>query len=324
MNADGFDKLGDLQKAIDKFTSIKDYKDSEDKIDECERKVVAEKEAIAKKKKRNKTIALIVTPIILFAIVVAIIYATVILPKQNYEKAEELFAAQSYSQAYDMYAELGDYEDSAEKAKECLYIQAVAYRNDKNWDAANPLFEQIKGYKDSDTLIHYHDYKLVDSKDATCDTAGYKAYTCDCGYEKKDTISALGHNYSSATCTAAKKCSRCEKTEGSALGHTSGGTKCSRCGANTFEKLTYTGTGKKYIRGINLPSGQFVVKCSFSGKYNFIVYLYNSDGSGSELLANEIHSCNTEHQLNLKGTLSNAYIEVALADGSWTITIEAL
>lgn len=324
MNADGFDKLGDLQKAIDKFTSIKDYKDSEDKIDECERKVVAEKEVIAKKKKRNKTIALIVTPIILIAIVVAIIYATVIVPKQNYEKAEELFAAQNYSQAYDMYAKLGDYEDSDEKAKECLYIQAVAYRNDKNWDAANPLFEQIKGYKDSDTLIHYHDYKLVDSKDATCDTAGYKAYKCDCGEEKKDTISALGHNYSSATCTAAKKCSRCGKTEGSALGHTSGGTKCERCGASTFKKLTYTGTGKKYIRGINLPSGQFVIKCSYRGESNFIVRIYNSDGSGSELLANEIDSCNTEYQLNLNGTLSNAYIAVELAEGSWTITIEAL
>lgn len=186
------------------------------------------------------------------------------------------------------------------------------------------MFEEIKGYKDSDTLIHYHDYKLVDSKDSTCDKSGYKAYKCNCGEEKKDTISALGHNYSSATCTAAKKCSRCGKTDGSALGHTTGGTKCTRCGASTFKKLTYTGTGKKYIRGINLPSGQFVIKCSYRGESNFIVILYNSDGSGSETLANEIDSCNTEYQLNLNGTLSNAYIDVELAEGSWTITIEAL
>lgn len=327
MNADEFDKLGDLQKAIEKFTSIKDYKDSEDKIDECERKVVAEKEVIAKKKKRNKTIALIVTPIILIAIVVAIIYATVIVPKQNYEKAEELFAAQNYSQAYDMYAELGDYEDSEEKAKECLYIQAVAYRNDKNWDAANPLFEQIKGYKDSDTLIHYHDYKLVDSKDATCDKSGYKAYKCDCGYEKKDTLSALGHNYSSATCTAAKKCSRCGKTEGSALGHTSGGTKCSRCGVVTFKTLTFSGTGDKLITGINLPNGKFKITLEVSND-GWTEYSMKSMDSDSLLdfstgyIDVKYDNSNVEHSI-VDGPLTNGYISIYSHSGTWTIKIEA-
>ncbi len=323
MNADGFDKLGDLQKAIDKFTSIKDYKDSEDKIDECERKVVAEKENIAKKKKRNKTIALIVTPIILVAIIVAVIYATVIVPKQNYEKAEELFSAQNYSQAYNLYAELGDYEDSSEKAKECLYIQAVAYRNDKNWDAANPLFEQIKGYKDADALIHYHDHKLVDSKDATCDKSGYKAYKCDCGDEKKDTVSALGHNYSSATCTAAKKCSRCGKTDGSALGHTSGGTKCSRCGAVTFKTLTFSGSGQGIIKNINLPNGNFIIKARYIGERNFISRFYASESAQyGASISNEIGSC--EVQVKITGPVSDGYIEISHAEGSWTFTIEVM
>lgn len=332
MNADGFDKLGDLQKAIEKFTSIKDYKDSEDKIDECERKVVAEKEVIAKKKKRNKTIALIVTPVILIAIVVAIIYATVIVPKQNYEKAEELFAAQNYSQAYNMYAELGDYEDSDEKAKECLYIQAVAYRNDKNWDAANPLFEQIKGYKDSDTLIHYHDHKLIDSKDATCDKSGYKAYKCDCGEEKKDTVSALGHNYSSASCTTAKKCSRCGKTDGSALGHTSGGTKCSRCGTVTFKTLKYTGKGNKIISNINLPSGNFKWTVTFTTSKSseaFCAKLLTSTGDSLAWSNNAVYSDDLDRSWTdvelFRGPLTNGYIELDNEkDASWVITIEAV
>lgn len=324
MNADNFDKLGDLQKAIDKFTSIKDYKDSEDKIDECERKVVAEKENIAKKKKRNKTIALIVTPIILVAIVVAVIYATVIVPKQNYGKAEELFAAQNYSQAYDMYAKLGNYEDSAEKAKECLYIQAVAYRNDKNWDAANPLFEQIKGYKDSDTLIHYHDYKLVDSKDATCDVAGYKKYKCTCGYENTETISALGHNYSSATCTEAAKCSRCGKTDGSALGHTSGGTKCERCGVVTFTTLSYSGAGDKLITGINLPNGRFKITLSVSSDgYNYFYLMNSNDQYLANCSIDKDSSANSEESEIFSGPLTNGYLDITGNRGTWKITIEA-
>lgn len=330
MNADGFNKIGDLKKAIDRFTSIEDYKDAKDKIDECERKIVAEKEAIEKKiaKKRKKKIvtALIVIPTILIAIIATVIYFKVILPKQNYGKAEELFAAQNYSQAYDIYTKIGDYEDSIEKAKECLYIQAVAYRNDKNWDAANPLFEQIKGYKDSDTLIHYHDYKLVDSKDATCDKSGYKAYKCDCGEEKKDTISALGHNYSSATCTAAKKCSRCGKTEGSALGHTSGGTKCSRCGASTFKTLKYSGneTGV-VVTGVNLPSGRFKITVSYSGPRESSwcsAILYDANGS-SMYYMRSVDSGETL-STTFEGPLTNGYIETAgVYDGKWVITIEA-
>lgn len=326
MNADGFNKLGNLQKAIDLFTSIKDFNDSEDKIDECERKVVVEKENIAKKKKKNKTIALIVTLIILIAIVAAVIYAMVIVPKQNYEKAEELFAAQNYSQAYDIYAELGDYEDSIEKSKECLYIQAVAYRNDKNWDAANPLFEQIKGYKDADTLIHYHDYKLVDSKDATCDTSGYRAYKCDCGYEKKDTISALGHNYSAATCTAAKKCSRCGKTEGSALGHTTGGTTCSRCGVLTFKSLSYSGAGDKLIDGINLPNGRFKITLKVSSNgYSYFYGINEKTGRKLDVRCSidmEFDSSN-ETSVIFDGPLNNGYIELTGNRGTWAITIEA-
>ena len=64
-----------------------------------------------------------------------------------------------------------------------------------------------------------HDYKLKDSKDATCTTAGYKTYTCSkCGDTYTDKTAALGHDFKltetkAATCTTAGyktyTCSRC-------------------------------------------------------------------------------------------------------------------
>ncbi len=321
MNRDYYDKLADYNKSIEKFASIKEYKDSEDKIDECERKILAEKELLAKKKKRNKKIAAITIPSICVVIAAIIVYTTVFVPKQKYEKANALFADAKYSEAYDLYSKLGKYNDSVDKAKECLYIQATNFRNEKNWDKANELFEQIKDYKDSKDLIHYHQWTETASKAATCTEAGYKDSVCSCGETKHEDVVALGHNYSSATCTKPVKCTRCGATSGSALGHTTGGTKCERCGANTFETLKYSGTGKGFIRNINLPTGQYIVKGNYNGNSNFIINAYNGDGKQVGLFANDIGPCNSQETFN--GSITNGYLEIEYAEGSWTITIEA-
>ena len=58
---------------------------------------------------------------------------------------------------------------------------------------------------------------------ATCNKTGVRTYTCPCGATKTETIAATGnHSYSAATCTAAKKCTVCGTTSGSALGHSFG------------------------------------------------------------------------------------------------------
>ena len=56
----------------------------------------------------------------------------------------------------------------------------------------------------------------------TCTTDGYTVYTCanGCGTtENRDIVTALGHTWTDATCTAPKTCSVCGATEGEALGH---------------------------------------------------------------------------------------------------------
>ena len=248
-------------------------------------------------------------------------YAFSFWPKNNYSKAEELFADAKYSEAYEIYDMLGNYEDSDDKAKECLYIQATALRNEKKWDEANAIFEQIKDYKDSVDLIHLCNFVEVASKDPTCDDAGYKDFKCEaCGATTHSDYDAKGHNYSDATCSAPKKCRTCGKTSGNALGHTSGGTKCSRCGTVTFKTKKYSGSGPSNITNIDLPAGKYNITFTHSGNSNFIVH-----GSVSEIWVNEIGKLSYVCQVDcsLRG-ISDGYINITNADGYWTITIEAL
>ena len=69
-----------------------------------------------------------------------------------------------------------------------------------------------------------------------------------------NTTSGCTHAWVAATCTEAKTCSKCNETQGSALGHTTDSGICSRCGENfsAWEIGEYTDefkqpTGKKYM-----------------------------------------------------------------------------
>ena len=62
---------------------------------------------------------------------------------------------------------------------------------------------------------------------------------CHCGKSYKETIKAIGHNYSQVTCTAASVCANCNHTKQAALGHEDNGkTRCSRCNANLTTELS--------------------------------------------------------------------------------------
>ena len=77
-------------------------------------------------------------------------------------------------------------------------------------------------YVNKDEVVCNHNY--VSSVTApTCTSTGYTTHTCSkCGDEYvTDVVSALGHTWTDATCTAPKTCSVCGETEGEALGHAS-------------------------------------------------------------------------------------------------------
>ena len=108
---------------------------------------------------------------------------------------------------------------------------------------------------------HTHSYSKEIVKAATCTEAGQSREVCSCGSTRNtQTIPALGHDLTDATCTAAPKCKKCGATVGNPLGHNYGaattttqatceaaGTAvkvCSRC--NDRQTITIPASGHDY------------------------------------------------------------------------------
>ena len=52
-----------------------------------------------------------------------------------------------------------------------------------------------------DVPEHTHSYTSAVTKEATCETAGVRTYTCSCGHSYTQAIPATGHNYVDGVCT---------------------------------------------------------------------------------------------------------------------------
>lgn len=306
-----------LKNAIEKFSSIPNYEDSEEHKSNC---LLAIKTLKAKKRKR------IILSLAGAATVALIVFA--------------VFAAINWI------------------APEIKYKQAVSLANEGKYDESNKIFNEIIDYKNSKQLIHTHNYneiieevkplcekdgyvikkcecgetnkeiikmtghnysQTIKKEDATCEEDGLIVKKCACGKTKEEVIHKLGHSYTSPTCTESGKCSRCGKAGQSALGHMTNYAVCPACGEVLFEKQTYSGYGKKAITGINLPEGEYNIISTFSGEYNFIVKFEN------ELIANQIGSSNIAYKyITPLNGLKNGILNVEMADGNWSIAIEAV
>jgi len=126
--------ISNYEFAIKLFESISGWKDADEKIYACQRKIEEikakaeadrlEKERqaeIARKEaeriaKRNKRIAIITTPIVCAVIAFIIILNTVIIPNSKYNNAIALMEAGNVVEAYEALIALDGYKDSADKA----------------------------------------------------------------------------------------------------------------------------------------------------------------------------------------------------------------
>ena len=126
--------ISNYEAAIKLFESISGWKDADEKIYACQKKIdeiKAKAEAdrlekerqteIARKEaeriaKRNKRIAIITTPIVCAVIAFIIILNTVIIPNSKYNNAIALMEAGNVVEAYEALIALDGYKDSADKA----------------------------------------------------------------------------------------------------------------------------------------------------------------------------------------------------------------
>ena len=160
-----------------------------------------EQEEAAKEAKRRK-VRIIIGGVVAAAIAIVIIVTQIIIPSANYSKAAELQAAGDYDAAIAMYAELGDFKDSAdlkaqaeakkrelEEEKQKLlkaqaYADAEALLINNDFDGAIEEFKKISGYKDADERVLEAYYQKADSlQSAGNDKAAAIAFGQSDGYK---------------------------------------------------------------------------------------------------------------------------------------------
>ncbi|MCR5041315.1 MAG: toll/interleukin-1 receptor domain-containing protein [Clostridia bacterium] len=137
------DSISNCEEAIKLFESISGWKDADEQIFACRRKIEeikakeeadrleaerkAEQARLAAEKaaKKRKKVIAITTPIVIACIAFLIVLTTVIIPSGKYNSAMELYNAQKYEDAYKAFDSL-NYKDSADKAAECLFLKQKA------------------------------------------------------------------------------------------------------------------------------------------------------------------------------------------------------
>lgn len=158
--------VAQIKNAIAIFNSLSGYKDSDEKVFACnakieeievlqekrkleeERKIEQERILNEIRKKRNKKIATIVTPIIAVVIASVILLTTVIIPNSQYNKAVALMESEQFDEAYNLFVELGDYKEAKQFSKEIAYKKGTQLM-DSDINSAALWFERAEDYQDS-------------------------------------------------------------------------------------------------------------------------------------------------------------------------------
>lgn len=80
----------------------------------------------------------------------------------QYKKATNLYEEKRYEEAAAIFAELGDYENSAEMVKVCRYSYAAELLTGGDFEAAKAVFEELGDYADSVNYVKECDYQQAE------------------------------------------------------------------------------------------------------------------------------------------------------------------
>lgn len=136
-------KFTTLELAIEEFKSISGWKDADNQIEICKKKIEEikakaeadrlerehQEELARQKSKKIKKIAIITTSIICVIIASIILISTVIIPNTKYNNATALMDAEKYDEAYSIFEELGNYKDSQDKLDNIIFLKTKEQLN---------------------------------------------------------------------------------------------------------------------------------------------------------------------------------------------------
>lgn len=140
---------GQYEEAKNAFWALGTYKDSADKIKECDYQSAL---SLEKEKKFSEAKSI-------FEELGEYKDSKEQITACEYGRAEEYLAKKDYEAAQTIYAKLGKYKDSAEKIKACQYGIAENYLSSKEYDKARKIYKELGKYQDAKNKLKECDYQ---------------------------------------------------------------------------------------------------------------------------------------------------------------------
>ena len=152
------------------------------------RKEEEAKALVAKKKK--KKIGIILTAVLVVAAGAVYAITQIVIPGNQYSKAETAFQNKQYIEAYEIFSQAGNFKDSQEQAKKAAYAQAEIFLQQDDYDQAYTYFQLAQDY--SDAAEQSNNAALLNAK----------KYQAQFDYENATAWYQKANNYERAAATA--------------------------------------------------------------------------------------------------------------------------
>lgn len=154
-------------RAAKQFEELGTYKDSAERVQQCrdkaeeirkeEERINAEREKAEKerkaKAKKKKKIAIFITFAVAVCTALALLCVYVIIPPIRYNMAVTAVENKNYDEAIAIFEELGDYSDSVDKIPETKYKKADQCESNQNYEMAVQIFVELDDYSDSKNRV---------------------------------------------------------------------------------------------------------------------------------------------------------------------------
>ena len=144
-------------------TETEEFQKLASKFDRA-RKNDPDRETTLVPKKNNKPKIFIAIAVIVVVIIAinAVRFLPGFIVETKYNSAIELQENKNYSEAIIKFEELGDYEDSQKRIKECKYQNALLLIEAEDFSGAKGLLSELKGYNtDIETKLQICDYSIA-------------------------------------------------------------------------------------------------------------------------------------------------------------------
>ena len=141
-------KAEEARIAHEKAEAERKEKEEAERIRREKQRKAEEAQALVAKKKKKK-IGIILAAVLVIAAGAVYAITQIVIPSNQYSKAETAFQNKQYAEAYEAFSQAGNYKDAKEQAKRSAYAQGEVALQQGDYEQAYTCFQNAQDYNDA-------------------------------------------------------------------------------------------------------------------------------------------------------------------------------